>query len=265
MKERPMLEFAQHPFEDRLVHVDAFCRDLPLIRGLARCPLCSGVLRVVQLRDRHRARRFVHAAGPFARCPLVSDSVPNPLAVRMGPPLNEHARQLRASFFRHWQRHLQTIRQTASAFHVTRFTRAIEHADVLKLWAWPTLAQRDIPYVLLVLTDFIAAPPGERQSDWIRFWFDASVQQISDLSHPNRVVPRLFRLRYARPRLSKYPSVRHLIECQPVSRPADALTEMVGATHSTHPANLADAPDVLTLADVSAFESFLARHAADQV
>ena len=29
---------------------------------------------------------------------------------------------------------------------------------------WPTLAQRDIPYVMLVLTDFIAAPGNEKQA-----------------------------------------------------------------------------------------------------
>ncbi|MGS1023505.1 hypothetical protein [Burkholderia glumae] len=245
MKERPMLEFAQHPVEDRLVHVDEFCLDLPLLRGLARCPLCSGVLRVVQLRDRSRARRFVHAAGPFARCPLVSDAVSNPLAVTVGPPLTERARQLRASFFQQWQRHLHTIRQTASAFQVARFTRAIEHADVLKLWAWPTLAQRDIPYVMLVLTDFIAAPPGEKQAAWIRFWFDASVQQIGDLGKPGRMVPRLFQLRYRRPRMSKYPSVRHLIDCRPVP---------MGAHEFADPAAPLTGAD-----DVSAFESFAQR------
>jgi len=246
MKERPLLEYALHPVEDRLVHVDAFCRDLPLLRGLARCPLCSGVLRVVQLRDRSQARRFVHAAGPFARCPLVSDAVPNPLAVNVGPPLTERARQLRASFFQQWQRHLHTIRQTASAFQVTRFTHAIEHADVLKLWAWPTLAQRDIPYVLLVLTDFMAAPPGERQAAWIRFWFGAPVQKVGDLGDAGQVVPRLFRLRYKRPRMSKYPSVRHLIDCQEVPMPAHEGP---------------DAAALLTGADVSAFESFAQRMA----
>ncbi|WP_244128412.1 hypothetical protein [Burkholderia gladioli] len=241
MKERPMLEYALHPVEDRLVHVDEFCCDLPLLRGLARCPLCSGVLRVVQLRDRTHARRFVHAAGPFARCPLVSDAVPNPLAVDVGPPLTERARQLRASFFAQWQRHLQTIRQTASAFNVTRFTGAIEHADVLKMWGWPTLAQRDIPYVMLVLTDFIAAPANEKQAAWLRFRFDASVQQIGDLGKPDRVMPRLFRLRYKRPRMSKYPSVRHLIDCQQVPMTAH---------------DMVDAEALLTGADVSAFESF---------
>ncbi|AIV76237.1 hypothetical protein X994_4298 [Burkholderia pseudomallei] len=215
-----MLEYALHPLEDRLVHVDELCRADPVPRGWARCPLCLEALYVVQLRDRSHARRFAHLAGEFARCPLVNDALPNPLAVHVGPPLDEHGRQARATFFRHWQRHLHTIRQTASAFGIARFMRAIELADVLKLWAWPTLAQRDIPYILLVLTEFIAAPRG--------------------------VLPRLFRLRYRLPRMSKFPNARHLIDCQPV------LMNDIGPS---------DAALGTPRADIAMFEAFAARFA----
>ncbi|MBM5576141.1 hypothetical protein [Burkholderia pseudomallei] len=247
MKARPMLEYALHPLEDRLVHVDELCRADPVPRGWARCPLCLEALYVVQLRDRSHARRFAHLAGEFARCPLVNDALPNPLAVHVGPPLDEHGRQARATFFRHWQRHLHTIRQTASAFGIARFMRAIELADVLKLWAWPTLAQRDIPYILLVLTEFIAAPRGERkQAAWSRFWFDASVQRVDDLRKPRGVLPRLFRLRYRLPRMSKFPNARHLIDCQPV------LMNDIGPS---------DAALGTPRADIAMFEAFAARFA----
>lgn len=251
MKARPMLEYALHPVDDRLVHVDELFRADPVPRGWARCPLCLEALYVVQLRDRSHARRFVHLAGEFARCPLVNDALPNPLAVHVGPPLDERGHRQRATFFQHWQRHLHTIRQTVSAFGIARFIRVIELADVLKLWAWPTLAQHDIPYILLVLTEFIAAPRGEKkQAAWSRFWFDASVQQIDDLHKPRGVLPRLFRLRYRLPRMSKFPSARHLIDCQPVQMNDDAP---------------ADAPIGMPRADVAAFEAFAARFASRPV
>ncbi|WP_407655452.1 hypothetical protein [Burkholderia alba] len=238
-----MLEHALHPVEDRLIHVDDHCRADPGPRQWARCPLCLEGLHVVQLRDRARTRRFVHLAGDYAQCPLVNDALPNPLVVRVGPPLNARAQQRRAHFFRHWQRHLSTIRQTASTFSIARFMRVIEHADVLKLWAWPTLAQHDIPYILLVLAEFIAAPPGGRAAIWSRFWFDGSVQQVDDLSKPRGMLPKLFRLRYRPPRKSMFPNARHLIECLPVPM-EDAGSQEV--------------PERIPRQDVAAFESFAA-------
>lgn len=253
-----MLEYALHPVEDRLIHVDDHCRADPSPRQWARCPLCLEALQVVQLRDRSHARRFVHLAGDFARCPLVDDALPNPLILQMGPPLNERARQLRAKFFQNWQKHLHTMRQIVVTFGVARFMRAIEHADVLKLWAWPTLTQREIPYILLVLADYIAAPRGERQAPWSRFWFDASVQRVDDLSKPRGKLPRLFRLRYKPPRKTAFPNARHLIDCQPVAmEPVDVPT---GAAFDE--ARLRGADELgadLPGAEVAAFESFAAR------
>lgn len=243
-----MLEYALHPVEDRLIHVDDHCRADPLQRQWARCPLCHEALQVLQLRDRTRTRRFVHLAGDYARCPLVDDALPNPLMLQVGPPLNERARQLRVKFFTNWRKHLHAIRQVVSAFGVTRFMRAVEHADVLKVWAWPSLAQRDIPYILLVLADYIAAPRGERHGAWSRFWFDGSVQRVEDLSKPRGKLPRLFRLRYKPPRKMMFPNSRHLIDCQPV--PMDVPDpDALGA--------IAEAP--LPQADEIAFASFAAR------
>lgn len=244
MKERPMLEYALHPVEDRLIHVDALAHVGPVPRPWARCPLCLGPLCVVSLRDRARSRRFMHLAHDLAACPLVRDALPNPLAMRIGPPLDARGQQQRAHFLRHWPGHLQTIRRAASSFGIARFMRAIEHADVLKLWAWPTLAQRDIPYILLVLTEFIAAAPGGRAALWSRFWFNGAVREVDDLSKPAGKLPRLFRLRYRPPRRAVFPGVRHLIDCAPVEmEDPDAPT----------------APDGMPRQDVAAFEAFMAR------
>ncbi|KVE40011.1 hypothetical protein [Burkholderia sp. TSV86] len=239
-----MLEYALHPVEDRLIHIDDFCRMDPVPYGWARCPLCLEAVYIVQLRGRSHTRRFAHLTGNHARCPLVNVTLPNPLAAQVGPPLDERGRRQRETFLQSWQRHLHTIRQTASAFGIARFTHTIEHADVLKLWAWPTLAQRDIPYILLVLAEFIAAPRSDKQAAWSRFWFDATVQKIDDLRKPPGVLPRLFRLRYRMPRMSKFPSARHLIDCQPV--------QMSNASPNDTPASIPGA-------DIDAFEAFASR------
>jgi hypothetical protein len=244
MKERPMLEYALHPVEDRLIHVDDLAPTGAVPRPWARCPLCHGPLHVVALRDRARSRRFLHLARGLAACPLVRDALPNPLAMRIGPPLDAQGRQRRAHFLQHWQRHLHTIRQVASSFGIARFMRTIEHADVLKLWAWPTLAQRDIPYILLVLTEFIAASSGGRTTFWSRFWFDGSVRDIGDFDQARERLPHLFRLRYRPPRRAAFPGVRHLIGCEPV-----AMEE----------ANAPAAQDGMPRQDVAAFEAFIAR------
>ncbi|MGH8780560.1 hypothetical protein [Paraburkholderia sp.] len=246
MKENPVLVSAFHPLEARMAtvaeYLAEFPDDKPLPHAPPRCPLCGDELHVVQLRDRAHTRHFAHIAHERPACPLVNDALPNPLLVNAHAPDPDHERVRRDEFARHWRQHLHAIRQQVPGFTAVRLTRVIEHADVLHVWAWPTLVQADLPYIFLVLAEFVATTPGVPQSAWLRFWFDASVQCVGDLRAGRAAVPRLFRLRYRPPRVSMFPGPQHLLACDEVSMNADFLSHGIAR---------------LTRAEVMLVESFL--------
>jgi hypothetical protein len=252
MKENPVLVRAFHPFEPRIVTVAEYLAEFPDDEPeshtppvSARCPLCGDALQVVQLRDRAHTRYFAHIAHEQLACPLVNDTLTNPLLVNahVFDPIHERVR--RNEFARHWRQHLHTIRQQVPGFTAARLTRVIEHADVLHVWAWPALVHADLPYILLVLAEFVATTPGVPQSAWLRFWFDASVQCVGDLrtgGAGRATASRLFRLRYRPPRASMFPGPQQLLACDEVSMNADFLPQRVAR---------------LTRAEVMLVESFL--------
>ncbi|WP_133650249.1 hypothetical protein [Paraburkholderia flava] len=254
MKENPVLVRALHPLEPRMATVAEYLADFPddsselhtphTSHAPPRCPLCGDELQLVQLRDRAHTRYFAHIAHERPACPLVNDALPNPLLVDAHAVDPDHERVRRDEFARHWRQHLHAIRQQVPGFTAVRLTRVIEHADVLHVWAWPTLVQADLPYIFLVLAEFIATTPGVPQSAWLRFWFDASVHCVGDLrtGRAGRAAPRLFRLRYRPPRVSMFPGPQHLLACDEVPMNADFLSH--GAAR-------------LTRAEVMLVESFL--------
>ncbi|GLU31846.1 hypothetical protein WKR88_20850 [Trinickia caryophylli] len=229
MKERPILEYALHPADGSRVTPEAYLNEYgnlpPGVRPAVRCPVCHEDVRIARLHDRAQTRHFVHASGMEALCPLVNHGMPDAVPVMQRAPDAARERRHRDDFLAHWRLHLQAMREVAPEFSVLRFTRAIEHADVLRLWACPTLAQADVPYILLVLSAFIAAVPGPPYRAWLRFWFDASVKEVADLRAPRDMPARLFRLRYRGTQAAMFPDARHLIEWAEVPMAADFLNQ----------------------------------------
>jgi predicted DCC family thiol-disulfide oxidoreductase YuxK len=216
MKEKPILQDALHPFENRCISIDdylqAFSEALPAVQPAAHCPVCGEDVFLARLHDRAHTPYFAHAAGERARCPLVNSVLPDTTfnTIYLVDAALEQVR--RGAFVEHWRHHLHAIRQHAPNFSVVRFTQAIAYADVLHLWSCPTLDLRDMPYILLVLSAFIAETPGMAHPTWIRFWFDSSVGEIVDLRRPRRAAPRLFRLHYRASYASMFPDARHLLD-----------------------------------------------------
>lgn len=247
MTEKPLVDHAFHPEQDRLLTVEDYLREFPgdeqTERPLARCPLCGEALQVMQSRGRKHTHYFSHAEGALAHCPLVTDGLPNPILVTAQPPNIELERKQRDMFSRHWRAHLHAMREHVPELSVIRFMRIVEHADVLHLWACPTLIQADVPYIFLVLAEFIARTPGAQHSAWVRFWFDATVQRIDDLRKPRATPPRLFRLHYRATRSSMFPGKRHLLRYSEVPMTGDFL----------------NASTRLVRSDVLTFETFLAQ------
>src|ERR1700722_5174977 len=176
MKEKPILDYGLHPSDTRALSIEEYLQEFGLhdeaTRAPPRCPVCGGDLYVLQIHDRAHRKQFAHVAGIHAPCPLVGDAfIPKPfVAIREQDPVQEKLQ--RSEFIGNWRLHLQAMRDLVPAISVARLTRLIEHADVLHLWSCPGLRQEDLPYILLVLAEFIAEPPGAPHPSWSRFRFD---------------------------------------------------------------------------------------------
>jgi hypothetical protein len=217
MKEKPILTYALDATDNRRVTVDQ-CLDAagsgdPLEHPPLRCPVCGETVHATRMQDRTHTAHFVHIAGERAQCPLVSSTLPvTSTFTTIYPYDTALGHQRRNEFAQHWQQHLAEIRRHVPSFSVVRLTHGIAQADVLHMWSCPTLDQQDIPYVLLALSAFIAQNPGAAHPSWLRFVFDASVQNIADLRQPRREAPRLFRLRYRASHGSMFPNASHLLD-----------------------------------------------------
>jgi hypothetical protein len=228
MKDKPILDYGLHPFDARTLTIEEYLQEFGLddeaMRLAPRCPVCGGELYVMQIHDRAHRKQFVHIAGVHALCPLVNDTLnTTPFVASRNPDLIQEKSQ-RSEFVSNWRLHLQVMRELVPAISVVRLTRLIEHADVLHLWSCPGLRQEDIPYILLVLAEFIAENPGAQHPAWFRFWFDWSVSEVADLRHPGQRLPQLFRFRYRPSRRSMFPSARHLLEWQQIPMTGDFLS-----------------------------------------
>jgi hypothetical protein len=217
MKEKPILTYALDATDHRRVTaeqcLDAAGRDDPLEHPPLRCPVCGENVHAAHMQDRAHTAHFVHIAGERAQCPLVNSMLPVTSTFTTIYPYDAAlGHQRRNEFAQHWQQHLAEIRRHVPSFSVVRLTHGIAQADVLHMWSCPTLAQQDIPYVLLVLSAFIAQNPGAAHPSWLRFVFDASVQNIADLRQPRSAAPRLFRLRYRASHHSMFPNASHLLD-----------------------------------------------------
>jgi hypothetical protein len=246
MKDKPILEYALHPTHDLHQTVDEFLEEFggrdAAAYNAPRCPVCGDDLHVVYLRDRAHTKQFAHVAGPDAFCPLVSDSPASHLTMQAQVPNRRLELRQRKEFTHHWQLHFHAMRQHVPTLSVLRFIRLIEQADVLHLWACPTLMQIDVPYILLALAEFIAVTPGSPQPSWLRFWFEGSLNDVADLRRPASKLPKFYRFHYRASHRTNFPSVRHLSDWLEVPMRDNFLNE-----ESPH----------LTRSDILLFETFL--------
>jgi hypothetical protein len=224
VKEKPILEYALCAPDSRRItatqFLERFGKVEPAIVPALRCPLCGEPVHFTRTHDRSHKAHFAHTAGVKAACALVDVMLPVSTAFLTIYPHDALGRQRRSEFARHWQHHLTEIRRHAPSFSVMRFTHSLAHADVLHIWSCPTLVAQDIPYILLVLSAFIAETTGVAHPTWLRFMFDASVIEIGDLRRPGKLAPRLFRLHYRAAHNSMFPNASHLLDWSevPMSR-----------------------------------------------
>jgi hypothetical protein len=216
MKGREILHHALHPIDAHMQTVeeywDEFSKHSEAARPTPRCPVCGGDLYVMQLHDREHRKQFSHVMGERSPCPLVNDKFDRQLFVK--PRALDRALEVarKADFVSHWALHFQIMRQHVPTLTVERFKRLVEQANVLHLWSCKELDVSDLPYIFLVLAEFIAETPGAPYPKWFRFWFDASVNEVADLRRPGKPSPQFFRLHYRPSRQFMFPSARHLID-----------------------------------------------------
>lgn len=227
MKEKLILESALHPLDSRCVGVDEYLADFGHLeaaeRPPAHCPICREEVHISRMHDRARTPYFSHAAGEHAACPLVNSTLPDTKFITIYPPDPGLENRCRGEFIAQWKHHLSEIRRHVPHFSVIRFTQVIAHADVLHLWSSPMLIQEDIPYILLVLSTFIAETPGAAHSTWLRFLFDASIRDPTEIRRPGSNSPHLFRLHYRASFSSMFPNARHLLDWSEVPMNGDFL------------------------------------------
>jgi len=217
VKEKPTLEYAlRAPDNQRITvaqYLEYFTEADPATVPALRCPVCGDRVHLARMHDRAHTPHFAHTAGSRALCPLVNDTLPVTVTLLTIYPYNTRlGHQRRREFAKHWQQHLAEIRRHVPNFSVLRFTHSLAQADVLHMWSCPTLALQDVPYILLVLSAFIAQTPGTAHSTWLRFLFDASILEVGDLRRPDKLAPRLFRLHYRAAHHSMFPNASQLLD-----------------------------------------------------
>ncbi len=218
-----------HPFGDRIAGTDGFvvagARYEPCGGLRPHCPVCFGEL-IPAAHD--GPARFRHASTHNdERCPLSTLSYqPDGMTVRrMRDVVRE--REQRGAFIANWQRHYQVMRRVAPFLTIRRFIYLIGYADVLNLWSYPALEQADLPYVLLVLAQFMRAGTIAGKPVWVRFCFDATVRDVGDLwTHRGAhrgAQASLFRMLYGVPDDTPFPTSRQLIHYETVRRDTSFL------------------------------------------
>jgi hypothetical protein len=222
VKEKPILEYAlRAPDSERITvaqHLEQLSDVDPAAAPPMRCPVCGERVHLARMHDRAHTPHFVHTAGVRALCPLVNVTLPITTAFLNIYPYNTRlGYQRRREFAQHWRHHLAEIRRHAPNFSVVRLTHSLAQADVLQMWSCPTLALQDVPYILLVLSTFIAQTPGLAHPTWLRFLFDTSVKEVGDLRRPDRFAPRFFRLHYRPAHNSMFPDASHLLDWSEVA------------------------------------------------
>ncbi|GLU35590.1 zinc ribbon domain-containing protein [Trinickia caryophylli] len=208
-----------HPLDER--YVAAYARDEVSGDGLVRCPLCGAPL-VPSRRHRAGHRYYRHASGADdERCPLTTPSY-QPEGIAVGRPYDPEVGPVqRARFVRLWRRHYRMARASAPGLTLERFSELVALADVLNLWSYPSLDQRDLPYVLLAMAGFMAQRDERGEPVRVRFWFDWTVREVGQLWDAGRAAePRLFRLVYRNPLHTPLPSGADLLHWEPVERAA---------------------------------------------
>jgi hypothetical protein len=222
--------------------------DAGMQEAAVMCPLCGGPL-TLNLRRRAGRQYFRHdEQADEARCPLSTSSYqPEGMSIahKRDPLVEVECRQ---RFLRHWRRHYRLMRQTAPSVTLRRFTELIEYADVMNLWSYERLDERDLPYVLLVLAEFMTVHDESGESTRERFWFDRSVRDVGDLWSEQRTSrARLFRMVYREPLHTPFPTAADMLHWECVEQ-IDRLKDMEGPG--------------ISRADVRAFDQFVERNAA---
>lgn len=176
----------------------------------SHCPLCLGPLALVA--EMPGYARHAHAR-QAVQCVLTTDQYqPRDLTARVQRNARVAASN-RQSFVQDWERHYALIKHLCPTLSVTRMTTALAYADVLGVWSYPGLREETIAALLLALAGFMRLSqyidppeiPG-RSVRWLRYWFDASVRDIGDLCAPRLDPPGFFRVEYAEPEATPFPT-----------------------------------------------------------
>lgn len=233
---RSNLDSAQHPLAQRSSTADPAVdpylstgepfsgKHGPSAQQYAWCPVCLGELTATPDKGAD-ARHFKHRfAQDEARCPLSTASY-QPEGLRVGLQRDAEAeRRHRKAFVDLWSYHYAAMKQLAPSLTMQRFTRLVEYADVLNLWSYRELDQRDLPYVLLALADFMIEH-GRGPLTWVRFCFDARVRDVGDLWVPGGRDVQFFRMQYREPSATPFPTAKQLQNWEAVPRSASFLDE----------------------------------------
>jgi hypothetical protein len=250
---RPILDSARHPPAGRSNASDPAVdpyqgtgepssgKQGPGTQQYAWCPVCLGELAASPEKGAD-ARHFKHRfAQDEARCPLSTASYqPDGLNISQARD-GEVERHHRKAFVDLWSYHYAAMKQLAPSLTMQRFTRLVEYSDVLNLWSCRELEQRDLPYVLLALADFMIEH-GRGPLTWVRFCFDARVRELGDLWKPGGLDIQFFKMQYREPAATPFPTAKQLQSWEAVPRSAGFLDEP---------------PPRLNVIDVQMFRRFL--------
>jgi hypothetical protein len=214
------LPLALHPSEERYIDAASYRQEVGAgSRQFARCPFCRREMMAV-VDDGEEGLQFFHRQHlSSSPCPLTTNALqPDGLSVEC-PRDFEVERRNRGLFLAEWQSHLAVMAQQVPSISIERFVRLVSYADVLNLWSYEALEQRDIPFILLVLAEVIADVSAGHGKMWVRFVFEGRIKRLSDLWAQPELNTRLFRIRYKRLNGERMPTARDIVACEEVERP----------------------------------------------
>ncbi|MFM0215471.1 hypothetical protein [Paraburkholderia caledonica] len=215
------LPLALHHREERYVDAASYLDELQLSgveEQMARCPFCRRQMMTVEDDDELGLQFFHRQHFSSSPCPLTTSAVQPPVLFARGIPNLDVERHNRAAFLACWQTHFAVMTEQVKTLSIERFANLIAVADVLHLWSYKELEQKDIPFILLALAEAITDSTVAHEKMWVRFVFEGRIKAVSDLWAEPGMRAKLYRIQYRPRKNTTMPNARDIVICVEVER-----------------------------------------------
>jgi hypothetical protein len=229
------MRIALHPIKNEQITIDEYIKEFghrPILqsdnRKRARCPFCMADLNDVAGKTRDTIGHFAHFPESNS-CP--SKEPAGKPYLRLTPTASdpERSKELKNFFLNRWDLYYSKLRELIPYLSKSEFLALIQRANKLRIWEYRHLMLWEIPYVFVLLNDFPGTchskiDNGKCRKYWFRFWYDSSINELSDLWINRHSDPVLFRASFIQPgRRGVTPGIEKMVKFNSIQRDINYL------------------------------------------